>query len=177
MLSLLTDVAITRYGDCVAPLMAATRLMMITGQLVSPSSATSTSCDRWQLLGKYWPLIGLHWSRDLNTGLWLVDNDQVTQITGSYWPLLASDGFCTQLASYWWRLLLVKLASDWLIFIIRGLWLAGADEGTSAILETAACSDRRLCDDCLVLTSSPPFNKFKIYDEDPHINYLDNHKR
>ena len=70
----------------------------------------------------------------------------------------------------------LKLASDWLILIIRGLWLAGADEGTSAIFETAACSDRRLCEDCLVLTPTTPFNENHPYVEDPSYK-LFNHKR
>ena len=33
----------------------------------------------------YWSLIGWQWSRDLDTGLWLVDIDHVTWILASNW--------------------------------------------------------------------------------------------
>ena len=37
------------------------------------------------LVSQYSPLIGQHWSRDLNTGLWLVDKDHVTSMLASNW--------------------------------------------------------------------------------------------
>ena len=102
VVSLLTDVAITRYivWLCVAPLMAASRLMMITGVTLRwPAPAvTGDSCSA-------------------NTDLWLAASDQVTQIQGSYWPSLASYGLYTQLVSYWRRLLFIKLPSDWPIVV------------------------------------------------------------
>ena len=42
----------------------------------------------WSILvtwPEYWPLIGKYWSRDLNTGLWLVNADHVTLILFSDW--------------------------------------------------------------------------------------------
>ena len=54
--------------------------------------------------------------------------------------------------------------------------MAGADEETSAIFETAACSDRRLCEDCLVLTPTTLFNENHPYDEDPSYKLV-NQKR
>ena len=35
----------------------------------------------------YWPVIGQYWSRDLNTGLWLVNTGHVTSILASDWSI------------------------------------------------------------------------------------------
>ena len=60
----------------------------------------------------YWPLNGPEWSRDLDTGLWLVQNDHMTWILASDWCewshelntglwLVQSDHMTWILASYW----------------------------------------------------------------------------
>ena len=37
---------------------------------------SARSCNPMRVAQEYWPLIGRHWSRDLNTGLWLVNTLQ-----------------------------------------------------------------------------------------------------
>ena len=96
-----------------------------------------TSCDRWQLLCQHWSLIGRQWPGDTNTGLLLA-------VTSLLWALYAAGELLTTAA--------LHKTAFWLAnSCICGLWLAEGDKGTSAILETAACSDRGLCGDGLHL--------------------------
>ena len=41
-----------------------------------------------QIRGEYWPLIGPDWSRDLNTGLWLVTREQLQGWELWFWHLM-----------------------------------------------------------------------------------------
>ena len=134
-------------------------------QLWPVTAAREILASHWSTLvtwPEYWSLIGGQWPGDTITRLSLAS-------PCLWWALYAAGELLMTAAP-------LKLASDWLILIIRGLWLAGADEGTSAIFETAACSDRRLCEDCLVLTPTTLFNENHPYDEDPSYK-LFNHKR
>ena len=49
------------------------------------------------LITEYWLLIGPEWSRDLNTGLWLVQSDHVTWILASDWSIEASPSITPQI--------------------------------------------------------------------------------
>ena len=137
----------------------------------SSDGRSTTDDDHWAVgVTLRWPAPAVTGdSCSANTDPWLAGSDQVTEIQGSHWPLLASYGLYTQLVSYWRRLLFIKLPSDWLLVIIWGLWLAEGNKGTSAIWETAACSDRGLCGDGLHLH---PF--YKYVNEILHFNHWTN---
>ena len=137
VVSLLTDVAITRYMYR-NPVCCSSdgRSTTDDDHWCHPPMA-GTSCDRWQLLCQHWSLIGRQWPGDTNTGLLLA-------VTSLLWALYAAGELLTTAA--------LHKTSSWLAnSCIWGLWLAEGDKGTSAILETAACSDRGLCGDGLHL--------------------------
>ena len=66
---------------------------------------TITNCS-WS---EYRPLIGQRWSRDLNTGLWLVNTDHVTSILASDWPNCSwKRTSAPAVTRVWWQLRLLQ---------------------------------------------------------------------